>query len=243
DAGREGELIVRLVLLKAQATNVQQKRLWLNSFVMEDMIKGWKELKNGADYDNLYHSALARLAGDWLVGLNLTRAYSLNTGAKNLSVGRVQTPTLNLIVQRDLEVENWKNKYYQVIEAFWNGVQVNLFRDDNYKFSDTEDLSRFLNSLQNVKGKLIELETKTSNQNPPRPFDLNELQKAANNILSFKASDTLALTQSLYEKKLVTYPRTDSSYLPESMLDDAYLILNKITEAEQKEFLKDNSNP
>src|SRR5690606_6814199 len=150
DAGREGELIVRLVLLKAQATNVQQKRLWLNSFVMEDMIKGWKELKNGADYDNLYHSALARLAGDWLVGLNLTRAYSLNTGAKNLSVGRVQTPTLNLIVQRDLEVENWKNKYYQVIEAFWNGVQVNLFRDDNYKFSDTEDLSRFLNSLQNV---------------------------------------------------------------------------------------------
>lgn len=243
DAGREGELIVRLVLLKAQATNVHQKRLWLNSFVMEDMEKGWKQLKNGADYDNLYHSALARLVGDWLVGLNLTRAYSLNTGAKNLSVGRVQTPTLNLIVQRDLEVENWKNKYYQVIEAFWNGVQVNLFRDDDYKFSDTEDLSRFLNSLQNVKGKLIELETKTSNQNPPRPFDLNELQKAANNILSFKASDTLALTQSLYEKKLVTYPRTDSSYLPESMLDDAYLILNKITEAEQKIFLKDNSNP
>lgn len=243
DAGREGELIVRLVLLKAQANNVKLKRLWLNSFVMEDMEKGWKDLKNGNDYDNLYHSALARLVGDWLVGLNLTRAYSLSTGSRNLSVGRVQTPTLNIIVQRDLEVENWKNKYYQVIEAVWNGVVVNLYKDDNYKFDDNLNLSNTITSLKNISGTCVNIESKTFRQNPPRPYDLNELQKAANNVLSLKASETLVITQSLYEKKLVTYPRTDSSFLPESMINDAFLILEKFTAAEQKEFLKDKSNP
>ena len=229
DAGREGELIVRLVLLKAQASNIPLKRLWLSSFVMEDMEKGWSNLKNGNDYDNLYHSALARLVGDWLVGLNLTRAYSLSTGSRNLSIGRVQTPTLNLIVQRDLEVENWNNKYYQVIEAVWNDVVLNLYKDDNHKFDENLNLSNTITSLNNVSGTCINIESKTFRQNPSRPFDLIELQKTANNTLGLKASETLVITQSLYEKKLVTYPRTDSSYLPESMINDAFLILEKFT--------------
>jgi DNA topoisomerase-3 len=238
DAGREGELIVRLVLKKSDNEKKTLKRLWVNSFVYEDMKKAWSNLKSGADYENLYRAALCRSIGDWLVGLNGTRAYSLATGVKGLSVGRVQTPTLAIIVNRDNEVENWQQKFYHQLLADWKNITFIYFKNDESKFDRTEILDSVKSTCTGKNGVLISQKKEEKKINPPKPFDLAELQKAANVQLGFKASDTLELTQKLYEKKYVTYPRTDSEFLPETMLDEAFQILYKITDSSTRQFLK-----
>ncbi|MBE7443031.1 MAG: DNA topoisomerase 3 [Flavobacteriales bacterium] len=238
DAGREGELIVRLVLKKSQNEKKILKRLWVNSFVFEDMKKAWSNLKSGSDYENLYRAALCRSIGDWLVGLNSTRAYSLATGVRGLSVGRVQTPTLALIVGRDNEVENWKNKFYHQLQADWKNITFTYFKDDENKFDRTENLESIKSTCTGQNGVLISQIKEEKKVNPPKPFDLAELQKAANVQLGFKASETLELTQKLYEKKYVTYPRTDSEFLPETMLDEAFEILYKLTDSSTRQHLK-----
>lgn len=238
DAGREGELIVRLVLKKSNNEKKTLKRLWVNSFVFDDMKKAWSNLKSGADYENLYRAALSRSIGDWLVGLNGTRAYSLATGVKGLSVGRVQTPTLAIIVNRDNEVENWQQKFYHQLLANWKDLTFTYFKDDESKFDRTEILDSVKSTCTGKNGVLISQKKEEKKINPPKPFDLAELQKAANVQLGFKASDTLELTQKLYEKKYVTYPRTDSEFLPETMLDEAFEILFKLTDSSTRQFLK-----
>lgn len=242
DAGREGELIVRLVLKKSDNEKKLLKRLWVNSFVFEDMKKAWSNLKSGSDFENLYRAALCRSIGDWLVGLNSTRAYSLATGVRGLSVGRVQTPTLALIVGRDNEVENWKNKFYHQLQADWKNITFTYFKEDENKFDRNENLESIKSTCTEQNGVLISQIKEEKKINPPKPFDLAELQKAANVQLGFKASDTLELTQKLYEKKYVTYPRTDSEFLPETMLDEAFEILFKLTDSSTRQCLKSKND-
>lgn len=242
DAGREGELIVRLVLKMCDAENKTLKRLWVNSFVMEDLIKGWNNLKSGKDYENLYRAALSRSIGDWIVGLNATRAYSLSTEVRGLSVGRVQTPTLSLIVQRDFEVENWKQKFYYQLVAEWKGIKITYFKDNESKFDRAEELDQAKSNCLGKTGVLSNITTKEKYTNPKKPFDLSELQKAANQFLGFKAADTLKYTQELYENKFVTYPRTDSEYLPENMKAEAFDILHKLCDASKHQYLKSKTD-
>jgi len=227
-----------LVLKKSNNEKKLLLRLWVNSFVLEDMKKAWNNLKSGSEYENLYRAALSRSIGDWLVGLNGTRAYSLATGVKGLSVGRVQTPTLAIIVNRDNEVENWQQKFYHQLLADWKYISFTYFKDDESKFDRTEILESVKSTCTGKNGVLISQKKEEKKINPPKPFDLAELQKAANVILGFKASDTLDLTQKLYEKKYVTYPRTDSEFLPETMLDEAFEILFKLTDSSTRQFLK-----
>lgn len=244
DAGREGELIVRLVLKQAKAESKILKRFWVNSFVIDDMIKAWKNLEPGENYSDLYRAALSRSIGDWIVGLNSTRAYSLATGVRGLSVGRVQTPTLGLIVKRDDEVENWQRKFYFQLVGKWKDVDLIYEKEKENKFKTENELIQIQNDVLNSSGKLITLLKTEKVVNPPKPFDLVELQKAANIKLGFKAADTLKYTQELYEKKFVTYPRTDSEYLPDNMLKEAYSLLFKLCDDDKHIYLKsENEKP
>ncbi|MBL4754474.1 MAG: topoisomerase C-terminal repeat-containing protein [Flavobacteriales bacterium] len=238
DAGREGELIVGLVVMMAGGMKIPQKRLWLNSFVMKDMEKAWKKLEPAVNYRNLLTSAVARSKADWLVGMNGSRGYSIGTGIRGLSVGRVQTPTLALIVNRDDSVENWKDKYYFQLQCYWNDTLFTFNREGETKFEESKVLEQVKSACENKTGVIRTVDKKDRIAYPPKPFNLTDLQKEANKKLGFKAVDTLKYTQSLYEKKLVTYPRTDSAYLPESMKDEAFEILDKLKTAQQSQHLQ-----
>lgn len=231
DAAREGELIYRLVILQAEALNKPQQRLWTNSFVLKDLKKAWNNKKDIKEYNNLFSAAMLRAKSDWLVGLNCTRAYSLATNVKGLSVGRVQTPTLNLIVERDIQIENWKDKYYFELKATWKNINF-LYKDDNNesKFENINSLENIKNEIENNQGEITQVEKTKKSNYPSRPFSLSTLQQVANNNLDFTAQKTLDLCQKLYESKLVTYPRTDSEYLPKNMLPEAYDILESLSQ-------------
>jgi len=240
DAGREGELIYRLVVNKAGANKKPQKRLWLNSFVMEDMQKAWKKMGTGKDYNNLAAAALCRVKADWMLGMTLSRGYSIGTNVSGLSVGRVQTPTLALVVKRDYEVENWVQKFYYQLIATFGGVDFTYFEIDDFtkKSVNKFDLEKVLKDIKakcdNKIGTLTEKQSKTRKEFPPKPFDLVALQKSANRRYGYKASDTLAYAQSLYEKKYITYPRTDSEYLPASMKKEAIALLGMLSNPKEK---------
>jgi DNA topoisomerase-3 len=238
DAGREGELIFRLTVLLAGAQNKPQKRLWLSSFVMKDMQIAWRNLLDAKEKESLFQAAYLRAKGDWLIGMNASRGYVIKTGIKNLSVGRVQTPTLNLIVKRDFEVENFKEKTWNVLYANWKGIKFTYQdKEGEKKFDNADKLKEIKNILEGKDAVCSDLIKEIKNENPPKPFTLSDLQIAANNRYGYKAKQTLDFTQSLYEKKLVTYPRTDSNYLPENMLEDAYKILSEFKTKEQEQFL------
>lgn len=238
DAGREGELIYRLVMMMSGANDKPQKRLWLNSYVLKDMQKSWKELKPASAYQNLFFSSVVRQKADWLVGMNLSTGYALSTKIKNLSVGRVQTPTLALVVERDREVENWKDKFYYQLACKWNDIEFLYQKDGETKFDKSEDLEKIKEECEGKEGTIVNVEKKDKTAFPPRPFDLASLQKEANVRYRIKAADTLKIAQSLYEKKLVTYPRTDSSYLPENLKDEAYATMEKLITEEQKTHIR-----
>lgn len=216
DAGREGELIFRLVYNQAKCKKKIQ-RLWISSMENKAIEDGFKNLKDGKDYENLYKSASARAIADWLVGMNLSRLYSCLYD-QTYSVGRVQTPTLYLIAKRDSEISTFKKQKYYTVDIASDNLKLVSERID--------DLSVANSLLENIKSEysnkdieLTSVENKETSIKPEKPYDLTTLQREANKYFGYSANDTLNTTQSLYEKKLVTYPRTDSRYLTNDMTE------------------------
>ena len=211
DAGREGELIFRLVYEMAGCRKPTE-RLWISSMEENAIREGFANLQPGNNYDNLYHSALCRQEADWLVGLNGTRLFTVLYGGKVLKVGRVQTPTLAMLVEREAEIINFKKEQYFVAHILCGGVDAVSGRID--KKDEVQQVTEACKNGQALVTSIIK-EEKTSA--PPKLYDLTTLQRHANRLFNFTAKQTLEYTQSLYEKKLVTYPRTDSQFLSDDM--------------------------
>lgn len=210
DAGREGEAIFRLVYNEANCKK-KMKRLWISSMEDSAIRDGFNNLKDGKDYDNLFESSQARSIADWLVGMNISRLYSLLYN-QNYSVGRVQTPTLSMIVERDSEINNFKKEKYFTVELNLDGFTLSTDRIDNEK--KAEDLKDFAGD----KIKITDVVKQEKITKPDLPFDLTTLQRECNKYFGYSAKQTLDYAQSLYEKKLITYPRTDSRCLTEDMI-------------------------
>ena len=222
DAGREGELIFRLVYEQARCSK-PMKRLWISSMEESAIREGFENLKPGSDYEHLYHSALCRQEADWLVGINGTRLFTVLYGGKVLKVGRVQTPTLAMLVERESKIMNFKKEQYFMAHIICGGVDAATERVD----SKTE--------AENVAGACLNgqaLVTSVAKEEkavaPPKLYDLTTLQRDANRLFGFTAKQTLEYTQSLYEKKLCTYPRTDSQYLSDDMEQTAGNVIEAI---------------
>ena len=210
DAGREGESIFRLVYNESKCKK-KMKRLWISSMEDSAIKEGFDNLKDGKDYDNLFESAQARAIADWLVGMNISRLYSC-LYKQNYSVGRVQTPTLSMIVKRDDEIANFKKEKYYTVELSTNGFTLSTDRIDD------EVAAEQLISLVGDKIEITDIIQKEKITKPDLPFDLTTLQRECNKYFGYSAKQTLDYTQSLYEKKLITYPRTDSRCLTEDMI-------------------------
>ena len=210
DAGREGEAIFRLVYLQASCKK-KMKRLWISSMEDSAIKDGFDKLKDGKDYDNLFESAQARAVADWLVGMNISRLYSC-LYKQNYSVGRVQTPTLAMIVKRDDEITNFKKDKYYTVELSMNGFILSTERIDD------EVAAEQLINLFGDKIGITDVIQKEKITKPDLPFDLTTLQRECNKYFGYSAKKTLDYAQSLYEKKLITYPRTDSRCLTEDMI-------------------------
>ena len=211
DAGREGEFIFRLVYEQAGCSK-PMKRLWISSMEESAIREGFENLKPGSDYEHLYHSALCRQEADWLVGINGTRLFTVLYGGKVLKVGRVQTPTLAMLVEREAKIMNFKKEQYFMAHILCGGVDVVTERIDSK--TEAENVAgACLNGQALVTSVVKEEKTVT----PPKLYDITTLQRDANRLFGFTAKQTLEYTQSLYEKKLCTYPRTDSQYLSDDM--------------------------
>ena len=213
DAGREGELIFRLVYNQAGCKKPFE-RLWISSMEDKAIKEGFANLKPGAEYDDLYEAALCRERADWLVGINATRFFSTVYG-QTLNVGRVMTPTLAMIVEREAEIKGFKPENFYTVQMMVSGVVVTSERFKTKQ--EAEELVEKINVVD--KAKISKMETSTRQEKPPLLYDLTSLQRDANKYYGFTAQQTLDYTQSLYEKKLVTYPRTDSRYLTDDMDD------------------------
>lgn len=224
DAGREGELIFRLAYNQAGCRK-PILRLWISSMEESAIRDGFDNLRPGADYDNLYKSALARQQADWLVGINGTRLFTVLYKNKVLKVGRVQTPTLAMMVQRETEIMNFKKTPYYTLVLDADGLTA---VSDKYDTENAANQAKISCSGQNAKVSSVKSEDKCIN--PPKLFDLTSLQREANKLYGFTAKQTLEYTQSLYEKKLVTYPRTDSQFLSDDMADTAGNVIAAIKE-------------
>lgn len=210
DAGREGELIFRLVYKQAKCKK-DIKRLWISSLEDRAIKEGFEKLKEGQDYDNLFASATARAKADWLVGMNLSRFYSL-LYKQNYSVGRVQTPTLALMVKREGDIQSFKKEKYYTVELALDDFSLTTERIDN------PDIAEQLKNLVPETIKIDYVEEKEKITKPDLLFDLTTLQRECNRYFGYSAKQSLDYAQSLYEKKLITYPRTDSRYLTEDMI-------------------------
>ena len=305
DAGREGNLIFDLILdYTPDFRKKQVKRLWVNSYVAKDLDKAWKNLEDATERLNLSYAARLRQRADWMVGLNATRAYTLTAGrGKMISVGRVQTPTLNLVVERDAIVEQFKELFYYSVVGTWKGFQAQLL-DERRETKDergqrhpeqregssdsqgdsrsepgmtseasvaTEAKSVILSEAQakskdlgsNLKVAIFEKEEpaqavidkcsppeeatiakvdiQQKKQFPQKPFDLTELQKEGNKRFKYSAQQVLDCAQNLYEKKLLTYPRTDSQYLPDTMQQEAYALAQRLATPQEKSVMRDGN--
>lgn len=218
DAGREGELVARWIMTKAHCKKPAY-RLWISSQTDKAIKEGFQNLKPAKEYDNLYHSAQARAEADWLVGLNTTRALTCKYNAQ-LSAGRVQTPTLALIVKREEEILAFQPKDYYSLQAVFKGFNA-TFRDkkNNTRFSDKAFVEKIAEATKNKKGTVAKVEKTAKKTPPPAAYDLTELQRDANKKYGYSAKQTLALMQSLYEyHKVLTYPRTDSRYITDDIV-------------------------
>ena len=224
DAGQEGELIQQWVLLKAN-NKKPIKRLWISSLTEEAIQEGFKNLKDGKDFINLYAAGSSRAIGDWLLGMNATRLYTLKYGADRqvLSIGRVQTPTLAMIVERQHEIDNFKSVKYWELKTTYRDV---LFSATVGKLKTLEKATSAIEYVKDKPFVIDSYEQKEGKEQPPRLFDLTSIQVEANNKFAFSADHTLKLVQGLYEKKLVTYPRVDTTFLSE----DIYPKVPKILE-------------
>lgn len=218
DAGQEGELIQRWVLQKA-GCRVPVKRLWISSLTDDAIREGFTKLHDEADYRSLYEAGLARAIGDWLLGMNATRLYTLRYGGRErkqpLSIGRVQTPTLALIVERQEAIEHFVPETYWELKTRYREV---VFSADKGRYSDQAKARQALESIQGEELEITSVKKKDGKELPPRLFDLTSLQVSCNRKFGMSAEETLATAQSLYEKKLLTYPRVDTTYLS----DDIY---------------------
>ena len=220
DAGREGELIFRLVYEQAGCSK-PMKRLWISSMEESAIREGFENLKPGSDYDHLYHSALCRQEADWLVGINGTRLFTVLYGGKVLKVGRVQTPTLAMLVEREAKIMNFKKEQYFMAHILCGGVDAVTERIDN-KTEAENVVGVCLNGQALVTSVVKEEKTVAS----PKLYDLTTLQREANRLFGYTAKQTLDYAQSLYEKKLLTYPRTDSRYLTSDMAETASCVIH-----------------
>ena len=219
DAGREGELIFRLVYEMA-GCNKPVERLWISS--MEDMAirKGFSDLRPGAEYDSLYQSALCRQKADWLVGINATRLFSV-LYHRTLNVGRVQTPTLAMLAERDGKIMLFKKEKYHHVRLQVDGAEA-----VSEKFSDPAQAKQVQAACQNGQAVCTSVAREKKKEQPPKLYDLTTLQREANRIFGYTAKQTLDYAQSLYEKKLLTYPRTDSRYLTADMAETASCVIH-----------------
>ena len=222
DAGREGELIFRLVYNMASCKK-PMKRLWISSMEESAIREGFENLKPGSDYDHLYHSALCRQEADWLVGINGTRLFTVLYGGKVLKVGRVQTPTLAMLVERESKIMNFKKEQYFMAHILCGGVDAAAERID----SKTE-AEKIAGACRNGQALVKSVAKEEKTVAPPKLYDLTTLQRDANRLFGFTAKQTLEYTQSLYEKKLCTYPRTDSQYLSDDMEQTAGNVIEAI---------------
>ena len=217
DAGQEGELIQRWVMQKARAKCPVQ-RLWVSSLTEEAIREAFSNLRPQEDYQSLYEAGLCRAIGDWLLGMNATRCYTLKFRTEErqvLSIGRVQTPTLAMIVIRHLEIANFKPEPYWLLTTLYRGV---VFSSTKGKIRKAEEGEKALASIRNKEFVVSDVQQKGGNEAPPRLFDLTSLQVECNKKFGFSADETLKHIQSLYERKLTTYPRVDTTYLS----DDVY---------------------
>lgn len=224
DAGQEGELIQRWVMQKAGAKCPVQ-RLWISSLTEEAIREGFQKLKDQQEYQPLYLAGLSRAIGDWLLGMNATRLYTLKYSQPGqvLSIGRVQTPTLALIVNRQKEIDNFKPEPYWVLSTIYRDT---LFTAKSGKFTSKEEGEEAFSIIQDKPFEITNVEKKKGNENPPQLFDLTSLQVECNKKFGFSAETTLNLIQSLYEKKFTTYPRVDTQYLSDDIYAKCPNIMN-----------------
>lgn len=246
DAGQEGELIQRWVLQKTQA-QCPVDRLWISSMTEEAIREGFAHLRPQTDYQGLYEAGLCRAIGDWLLGMNATRLYTLKfgdshrrKGAQPLSIGRVQTPTLALIVQRQLEIQNFRPEPYWVLSTIYRDTTftARVENDDEETppqkgaakrgFTRQEEAQAALQAIEGTPFTVTEVTKKKGSEAPPRLFDLTSLQVECNKKYGYGAEQTLQIIQQLYENKLTTYPRVDTTYLPDDIYPKCKNILNGI---------------
>ncbi len=227
DAGQEGELIQRWVMQKADI-KCPVKRLWISSLTDQAIKDGFRDLRPSADFDNLYYAGLSRAIGDWILGMNATRLYSLKYSepGKVLSIGRVQTPTLALLVQRHREITEFKPEKFWELKTLYRDVTFNAAAG---RFKSAEEAAEVCRRIEAAPFKVTDVTEKKGKEAPPRLFDLTSLQVQCNKNWGWSAEETLRLIQSLYEKKVTTYPRVDTTYLSEDIYPKVPGILAQMT--------------
>lgn len=227
DAGQEGELIQRWVMQKAECRR-PVKRLWISSLTDESIKEGLSALQPQTDFDNLYYAGLSRAIGDWILGMNATRLYSLKYSSSGnvLSIGRVQTPTLALIVQRHHEIANFQPEDYWELKTLYRDVTFNVVSG---RFKSEDEAQDALLKIKGFPLTIADVSEKKGKEAPPRLFDLTSLQVECNKRWGWTADDTLRLIQSLYEKKVTTYPRVDTTYLSDDIYPKIPGILKQMT--------------
>lgn len=227
DAGQEGELIQRWVMQKAD-THCPVKRLWISSLTDESIREGFRQLRPAADFNNLYHAGLSRAIGDWILGMNATRLYSLKYSepGKVLSIGRVQTPTLALLVQRHFEIADFKPEDFWELKTLYKGATFNATAG---RFTEEAKALASVESIRNLPFLITDVTEKKGKEAPPRLFDLTSLQVECNKRWGWTADESLKLIQSLYEKKVTTYPRVDTTYLSDDIYPKIPVILGQMT--------------
>ena len=233
DAGQEGELIQRWVMQKA-GVKCPVKRLWISSLTEEAIREGFQSLKDQKDYEPLYLAGLSRAIGDWLLGMNATRLYTIKYGDNSqnrkggagvLSIGRVQTPTLAMIVNRQKEIDNFKPEPYWVLSTIYRDT---LFTASMGKYTSKEEGEEAFKTIQDKEFEITKVTKKDGTEKPPQLFDLTTLQVECNKKFSYTAETTLSLIQSLYEKKVTTYPRVDTQFLTDDIYKKCPQTLNGV---------------
>ena len=227
DAGQEGELIQRWVMNEANYKG-EVKRLWISSLTTEAIKEGFENLKPSANYDNLYYAGFSRAIGDWLLGMNATRLYTVKHGGYKqvLSIGRVQTPTLAMVVDRFKEIENFKPQPYWELQTLYREI---LFSYEEGRFLKKEDGQLLADKVKESDFEIVSVEKKNGNEYAPKLFDLTGLQVYCNTKFGFSADETLKIVQTLYEQKVVTYPRVDTTFLPTDIYPKVPGILQNLT--------------
>ncbi len=237
DAGQEGELIIRRVLTEADYTK-PHKRLWISSLTTEAIKSGFVNLRDSNEFDKLSIAAKLRAVGDWLFGMNGSRAYTKKFGGSGnvLSVGRVQPPTLSILVERQKEIDNFKpEKYWQIVTIY----RDTKFQHQQKKFKKKPDTEKILAEIKDAQLTITSIEKKDQKVHPPKLFDLTSLQVEANNKFGFSADETLKIAQQLYENKQITYPRVDSQYLSEDVFKNTSEIVKTLLQLSRFQFLKE----